>query len=211
MIKLEQLELVEVGYNDAKVTLTFLDAANAEIREVNFNKKKYDKDTDKYVADAEKEAKVAEALDKHFGLTFDTMEQAVGQKRDIYCYEKFNLLEESNVRELAKFTVDDVGQILSGVITEVALEEEGLRIYVDYEGATYRCNMGFTKQIGGTYFVDPLKKPKQLAKFEEKFGVKAEDGAAIVGKTVMFEVKKMNTGAGAIFIDIKPFPKKKVK
>lgn len=211
MTKLEQLELVEVSYNDAKVTLTFLDVAAGEIREVNFNKKSFDKDTQKFVADPEKEVKVAEALQAHFGLTFDTMEQAVGQKRDVYCYEKFNSLEESTVRDIAKFEADMVGQIVSGEIVEVALEEEGIRIYVEVDGLTYRCNMGFTKQIGGTYYQDPQKKPKQLAKFKEKFGVDAEEGVSLVGKTVMFEVKKMNTGAGAIFIDIKPFPKKKAK
>ncbi|SEN20405.1 hypothetical protein [Paenibacillus sp. OV219] len=210
MIKLEQLELVEVGYNDAKVTLTFLDKEQGEIREVSFNKKAYDKETSKFVADAEKEAKVEEALQKHFELSFDHMEAAVGQKRDIYCYEKFNSLEESNVRDIAKFTADDVGQILSGVITEVALEDEGIRIFVEYEGATYRNNMGYSKKVGDTYFVDPLKKPKQLAKFEEKFGVKAEDGADLIGKTVMFEVKKF-AGNNAIYIDIKPFPKAKKK
>lgn len=210
MNKLEQLELVEVGYNDAKVTLTFLDPEAGEIREVNFNKKVYDKDTQKFVADEEKAAKVDEALQRHFGFTFEGMEAAVGEKRDIYCYEKFNSLDEVNIREIAKFTADDVGQILSAEIVEVAAEEEGLRIYVEYEGATYRCNMGFSKKVGDTYFIDPLKKPKQIAKFEEKFGVKVEDGDQLLGKTVMFEVKKMG-GTNAIYIDIKPFPKKKAK
>lgn len=208
MTKLEQLELVEVGYNDAKVTLTFLDPEAGEIREVNFNKKSFDKDTQKFVADDEKAAKVEAALQEHFGLSFDGMEAAVGQKRDVYCYEKFNSLSESNVREVAKFTADDVGQILSGEILEVALEQEGIRIFVEYEGLTYRSNMGFSKKVGDTYFIDPLKKPKQIAKFEEKFGVKAEDGETLVGKTVMFEVKKMG-GSNAIYIEIKPFPKKK--
>lgn len=210
MTKLEQLELVEVAYNDAKVTLTFLDVEAGEIREVNFNKKSFDKDTQKFVADDEKAAKVEEALQKHFELSFDQMEAAVGQKRDIYCYEKFNSLEESTMRDIAKFTADDVGQILSGEIIEVALEDEGIRIFVEYEGLTYRCNMGFSKKVGDVYFIDPLKKPKQIAKFAEKFGVPAEEGETLVGKTVMFEVKKMG-GSNAIYIDIKPFPKKKAK
>lgn len=210
MIKLEQLELVEVSYNDAKVTLTFLDPAAGEIREVNFNKKSFNKETEKFVADDEKAAKTEESLQKHFGLGFDAMEQAVGTKKDIYCYEKFNSLEESNVRELAKFTADDVGQILSGEILEAAVEDEGIRIYVEYEEKTYRCNMGFSKKVGETYFIDPLKKPKQLAKFEEKFGVDPYEAEQLVGKTVMFEVKKMG-GTNAIYIDIKPFPKKKAK
>jgi hypothetical protein len=210
MTKLEQLELVEVSIEDSKATLTFLDPEAGEIREVNFNKKIYDKDTQKFVADAEKAAKVEEQVKELLGLSFDDLEQAVGQKHDVYCYEKYNSLTESNIREVAKFDADMVGQILNGEIVEVAVEKEGIRIYVDYEGDTYRSNMSYTKQIAGQYYPDPQKKVKQIAKFEEKFGVPASEGEQLVGKTVMFEVKKF-AGNNAIYIDIKPFPKAKKK
>jgi hypothetical protein len=207
---IENVELVEVKIEDAKATLTFLDAEAGEIREVNFNKKVYDKDNKKFVPDADKAAQVEEWSQQFFGLAFDDLEQAVGQRHTVYCYEKFNSMFESNIREVAKFDADYVGQILNGEIVEVAVESEGIRIYVDYEGQTYRSNMGYTKQVAGQYYPDPQKKIKQLNKFEEKFHVKAEDGAALVGKTVMFEVKKF-AGNNAIYIEIKPFPKKKAK
>lgn len=208
MIKLEQLAVVEVTIEDSKATLVFLDTEAGEIREVNFNKKSYDKETQKFVADPEKAAKVDAQVLELLGLAFDDLEQAVGQKHDVYCYEKFNSLVESNIREVAKFEGDMVGQILNGEIVEVAIEKEGIRIYVDYEGDTYRSNMSYTKQIGGQYYPDPQKKLKQIGKFEEKFGVPAGQGEQLVGKTVMFEVKKF-AGNNAIYIEIKPFPKKK--
>lgn len=207
---IEQAELVEVSYNDAKVTLTFLDESAGEIREVNWNKKVFDKDTDKFVANDEKAAQVEEWSQEHFGLPFDQLDNAVGTRKDVYCYEKFNSLWEVDFIQLAKFDADMVGQILNGTITDVTLEDEGIRIYVDYEGETYRNNMGFTKQVAGRWFADPNKKVKQIDKFADKFGVPVEDAAELIGKSVMFEVKKMG-GSNAIYIDVKPFPKKKVK
>ena len=56
---LEQLELVDVIIEDnKKATLVFLHEERGEIREVNFNKQVYDKDTKKFVDDAEKAAKM---------------------------------------------------------------------------------------------------------------------------------------------------------
>ena len=209
-VKVINAELVEVSYNDAKATLTFLDAEAGEIREVSFNKKSYDKDTQKFVDDADKALEVEEWSQTYFGLTFAELPQAVGTVKEVFCYEKFNSLWESTHKEVAKFEADDVGQILNGEIIEVAVEEEGIRIYLDHEGKTYRNNMGFTKQVGGTWYQDPQKKAKQFNKFMEKFHVTPENASEIVGKTVMFEVKKMG-GTNAIFIDVKPFPKKKAK
>lgn len=208
---LEQLELVEVEFDDAKVVLTFLDEDAGEIREITFNKKVYDKDTNKFVADSKKEEQVEQWCQEHFGLTFDDMEQAVGTRHDVYCYDKFNSMWESNTIQVAKFDEDYVGQILNGEITEIKVETEGIRIFISYEGDTYRSNMSFSKMVGSKWYVDPQKRTKQTAKFEEKFLVPADRADELVGKSVMFEVKKMNTGGGAIYIEIKPFPKKSKK
>lgn len=210
---LEKAELVEVGYNDSnkKATLTFLDAEQGEIREVHFNRQVFDKESAKFVDNDEKSAQVDEWIKEYFPeLTFETLTEAVGSNHDVYCYDNFNSLFESNFREIAKFDEDYVGQILNGVILEVAVETEGIRIFVEHEGLTYRGNMAFSKQVGGKWYVDPQKKAKQTKKFEEKYQVTVENSVQIVGKTVMFEVKKLPSN-GAIYIDIKPFPKKKKK
>lgn len=207
---LEQAELVEVTYNDAKVTLTFLDQEMGEIREVNLNKKAYDKDTQKFVDNAEKAAQVDAWCDQFFGLAFDKLVNAVGQRHTVYCYDKFNSLFESNVKQVAKFDEDYVGQILNGTIEDVQVEEEGIRIFINHDGETYRNNMSFSKLIGGKWYVDPIKRAKQIEKFAEKFHVTTAKSADLIGKSVMFEVKKMG-GSNAIYIDVKPFPKKKAK
>jgi hypothetical protein len=209
---LEQAELVEVSYNESnkKVTLTFLDAEVGEIREVHFNKQAWDKDAQKFVDNEEKANQVAEWLEQYFGLTFETISEAIGTRHDVFCYDKFNSMFESNTKQVAKFDEDFVGQILNGEIEDIQVETEGIRIFVQHEGEVYRSNMSFSKMVGGKWYVDPQKRTKQSAKFEEKFQVAAEKGSELIGKTVMFEVKKLASN-GAIYIEIKPFPKKKKK
>lgn len=203
---LTQLELVEVTFEDAKATLVFLNEDEGTIHEVGFNKKVYDADSKKFVADEEKALKVEEWSQEYFGLSFENLGQAVGDRKDIYTYDTFNSLFE--VQTTKKFEPDMVGQILSVEVTDVVLDGEGIRILIDYDGDTYRSNMGFTKKIGETYYVDPIKRGKQIDKFKEKFGFDVESREELVGKTVMIEVKKMG-GSNAIYIEIKPFPKKK--
>lgn len=207
---LEQAELVEVSYNESgkKVTVTFLDAEAGEIREVHFNKQGWDKDAQKFVDDEKKSAQVDEWITEYFGLTFETLSEAIGSRHDVFCYEKFNSMFESTQREVAKFDEDYVGQILNGEITAIDVESEGIRFYVEHEGVTYRANMSFSKMVGGKWYVDPQKRSKQMVKFQDKFQVAADDAEQIIGKTVMFEVKKLASN-GAIYIEIKPFPKKK--
>ena len=87
---LEQLELVDVTFEDKKAVLTFLDEDRGEIREVNFNKQSYDSDANKFVDDEEKAAKVEEWCEEHFNLPFDRLAEAIGERKDIYAYDKFN-------------------------------------------------------------------------------------------------------------------------
>jgi hypothetical protein len=87
----EQLEIVDVVFEDnKKATIIFLDEEHGEIREVNFNKQKYDQDTKKFVDDVEKAEQVEKWCDEHFGLKFDALAHAIGEKKDVYCYDNFN-------------------------------------------------------------------------------------------------------------------------
>ena len=78
---LNNLELIDVQYNNdnKKATLVFLDEERGEIREVNFNKQSFD--NGKYIDDPEKAKKVEEWAKELFGLTFDTLAQAIGEKK----------------------------------------------------------------------------------------------------------------------------------
>lgn len=206
---LKQLELVDVRYEDegAKAVLVFIDEERGEIRDINFNTKVYDNDTKKFVPDAEKIEKVEEWCKQYFDLTYDTLNQAVGVRKDVYAYDNFNSLWEST--QVKKFEEDMVGQLLDCVVTEVIIDDIGLKIRFDYEGDIYNSNMGYSEWMEslGKWFVNPQKKLKQENKFKEKFHIDVTNAQELVGQSIMVEVKKAM--GKYIYSEIKPFPKKK--
>ena len=204
---LEQLELVDVTFEDKKAVLTFLDEDRGEIREVNFNKQSYDSDANKFVDDEEKAAKVEEWCEEHFNLPFDRLAEAIGERKDIYAYDKFNSLFE--VKQIAKFDKDMVGEILQVDITNV--EDDGIKISIqfEYEGETYESKMTYADYLEAKkqWFVNPLKKKKQFEKFEDKFGIPVDEKEKLIGETAMIEIKL--AFGKFVYVEIKPFPKKK--
>jgi hypothetical protein len=204
---LTQLELVDVTFEDKKAVLTFLDEERGEIREVNFNKQSYDNDASKFIDDPEKAEKVDKWCEEYFGLTFDRLAEAIGEKKDIYAYDRFNSLFP--VKMVAKFEKDMVGQIMQIVISDVIDDGKAIHIEFDYEGETYESKMTYADYLEAkkTWFINPQKKKKQYDKFEEKFGVSVENKAELIGKDAMVEIKL--AFSKFVYVDIKPFPKKK--
>jgi hypothetical protein len=207
---LENLELVDVVFEDTKkATLVFLDEERGEIREVNYNKQKYDQDNNKFVDDDEKAAQVEEWCMEHFNLEFDRLAECIGESRDVYCYDNFNSLHP--VKMLSKFDEDMLGQIFE---TEcVHAEDDGKKISIqfEYEGNTYESKMQYADYLEARreWFINPQKRNKQYTKFEDKFGFKVDEIENMVGKTIMIEVKKAM--GKYIYCEVKPFPKKKEK
>lgn len=203
---LTNLPIVDVQIEDGKAVVTFVDQEKGEIREVNFNKKKYDQSANKFVDDDEQATKTEEKVQRLFGLDFDQLGQAIGQTYDIYAYDTFNSLEPVSVVE--KFDKDMIGQIIQTEVSEVAVDKVGLHIKFDYEGKTYQSNQNYAKYMEGTgeWFTDPQKRKKQEAKFEEKFQIPVADKDELVGKSIMVEVK---SAFGKPYAEVKAFPKKK--
>lgn len=204
---LNQLELVDVTFEDKKAVLTFLDEERGEIREVNFNKQSYDNDANKFIDDPEKAEKVEAWCDEHFGLTFDRLAEAIGEKKDIYAYDKFNSLFP--VKMVSKFEKDMVGQIMEIEIDNVEDDGKAIHIEFEYEGDTYENKMTYADylEVKKQWFVNPQKQKKQYEKFEEKFGIPVDRKEELVGQKAMIEIKL--AFGKFVYVDIKPFPKKK--
>ncbi len=204
---LNQLELVDVTFEDKKAVLTFLDEERGEIREVNFNKQSYDNDANKFIDDPEKAEKVETWCDEHFGLTFDRLAEAIGEKKDIYAYDKFNSLFP--VKMVSKFEKDMVGQIMEIEIDNVEDDGKAIHIEFEYEGDTYENKMTYADylEVKKQWFVNPQKQKKQYEKFEEKFGIPVDRKEELVGQKAMIEIKL--AFGKFVYVDIKPFPKKK--
>jgi hypothetical protein len=205
---LGKLPLDDVVYSDTKMkaTLIFLDVERGEIREVNFNKEKWDDEASSFVYDEEKEAKVEEWCEKYFGKTFDTLHEAIGTELDLYGYPTFNSLWESEIIE--KFTKDEVGQLYQCEITDITVDNIGIHIKFKYNDAIYKSKMGYSdyREELEKWFIDRQKERKQLAKFENKFHVPVDKCEELIGETIMVEVKL--AFGKFVYADIKPLPKK---
>ena len=210
MKKWENLELVNVEYeNDSKkAVMTFLNEEEGTILEVNFNKQDFQ--NGKFVDSEEKAAKVDEWCDKYFKLPFDKLAQAVGSKMDVYQYDKFNSLWES--QQIEKYDKDMVGSIMEVVVTECFVDDTAIRIRWEDDGKTYESKMTFAKYMEDRkeWFINPQRKEKQEKKFEEYFGIPVDRCDELVGQTLMIEIKL--AFKKFVYAEVKPLPKgKKLK
>lgn len=182
-------ELVEVVYknDDKKAVLTFLDEEQGQVLEVNFNRQSYD--DGEFIDNPDKAAKVDEWCKEHFDTTYDDLPSMVGVKKDIYVYDRFNSLWESN--ETKKFAVTDKGKVFQTDIKRITDDGFGIHIYFDYEGEEYESKMMYSDYIENLrkWFVNPQKQKKQHEKFANLFGVDIEDAEKIIGKEILVEVK----------------------
>lgn len=203
----KDLELVNVEYesNGKKAVMTFLDRERKQVRVVNFNKQIYA--DGKYIDDAEKSAKVDEWCSTYFQSSFSELPNCIGQKKDVYCYDKFNSLWETE--QIEKFTADMEGQIYQTEVKEIILDDYFIKIRYEIDGKTYESKMTF-----GTYFKetkewyqDPVKKEAQYKRFEEKYQVPVERREELIGHPLMVEVK--SAFGNNYYGDIKKFPTRK--
>ena len=203
---LKDLELVAVEYENQgqKAVLTYLDREHGEIRTVNFNKQAYKNGS--YVDDDEKAQKVEEWCKEIFNLKFKDLTKALHTTHDVYAYDNFNSLFE--VKQIAKFSEDMVGQIIQSEITDVIIDDTAIHIQFEHEGETYESKMSYAKymEFDKKFYIDPIKKEKQCQKFKEKFGVPVEEADKIIGHSCIVEVKKAM--GKYVYAEMKQFPKK---
>lgn len=201
-MKLENLEIVQVINDGDKIIFTCLDTEKQEIHEIIWRLKKFDAKTKKFEEDAGKYQQVVDWCKQYFDLTPETITEATGRTIDVFTYDTFDSFWESD----KKFDLDMKGQVLQGVVKEVLYNTDGIAIRFDYDGNTYRSNMKFTELLNGVYYVKPMKRARQLQKFEDNFGITVDERDKLIGKNIMFEVKAMGKNT---YVEIKPFPKKK--
>lgn len=202
----KNLELVSVEYEseNKKAVFTFLDAERGQVRIVNFNKQVYR--DNKYVDDPEKAAKVDEWCEEYFKCGFESLRECIGQRKDIYCYDRFNSLWE--IQQIEKFTADMVGQIFQTEVREIVVDDYFIRIRYDIDGKTYESKMTFGIYFKDKkeWFQDPIKKEQQYKKFEDKFLVPVSAKDTLIGHPLMVEVK--SAFGSNYYGDIKKFPRK---
>ena len=205
----EQLELVDVQFedNNQKAVLVFLDEEKGEIREVNYNLQAFDQQSKKFVFDEKQAEKVRTWCREHFNLEFEELGQAIGERKDVFCYDNFNSLHE--VKMLSKFEEDMLGQIFEVEIVNALDDGKRISLQFEYEGNLYESKMQYADYLEARqeWFINPQKRKKQYEKFEEKFNMPVDQIENMIGKTVLVEVKKAM--GKYIYCEIKPFKKPK--
>lgn len=203
----EQLEIVDVRFedNNQKAEIVTVDESLGEIREIFFNRQIYNKDTGKFVPDEKKAAQVDEWCEEYFQLPFDRLGEAIGTRKDVYCYDNFNSFWE--VQMIEKFGEDMEGQIFETEIIRALDDGKKISLQFEFEGKLYESKMQYADYLEARkeWFINPQKKAKQYKKFFEKFNMPVEEIENMVGKTVMVEVKKAM--GKFIYSEIKPFKK----
>lgn len=185
----ENLDLVEVVYENGekKAVLKFLDIENGELLEVNFNKQVYENGG--WVDNEEKAKKVDEWCKEYFDRDFDKLTERVGDKFNVYKYEKFNSMWETKV--VNKFDVKQKGEIFNTTISEITDTGSAISIRYEIDGNTYETKFTYGEYMEGLkqWFTNPQKKIKQFEKFEKTFGISFDEKETIIGKEIMIEIK----------------------
>lgn len=207
----EQQECVDVQFedNNQKAVLTFLDEERGEVNDVNMNLQSYDQQTKKFIPDEKKAAQVRQWCQEHFNLEFEELGQAIGVRKDLYCYDNFNSLHE--VQMLSKFDEDMLGQIFETEIVNALDDGKRISLQFEYEGELYESKMQYADYLEARqeWFINPQKRKKQYEKFADKFLMPVTEIENMIGKTVLVEVKKAM--GKYIYCEIKPFKKPKAE
>lgn len=178
-------EIVEVVNNNDSIVFVCLQREEGKVVEVKWNKGDYDSALQKIVPNDKKLDQVSDWCKTYFDLDLSTIHKAVGKKIDVYVYETYSSFWESDV----KFKKEDIGQKFDTEIEEVELANDAIIVRYKWNGEKYRTNYRFTEFVEGDYFVNPIKKRKQLARFEDKFGLPIDRSDELIGLPITVEIK----------------------
>lgn len=194
----EDLEIVDVQVEPEKITFTLLDPEKQEIHDIKWRKQVYDPEAQSYVDDEAKLKQVEDWCESFFGLTLDTIQEAIGKRATVYGYDTFDSFWLSD----AKFEKSDKGKMIQTKVKDVEVTKEYIKIRYDWKGKTYSSYKRFTQKRGDVYYVNPIKKNTQLKWFVDTFGVDVSEKDSVIGKSIIVEVK--SAFGATLYGDIKP-------
>lgn len=183
---IENAELVEIKKNEGKIIFTFL--KDDMIYEVNWNQKAYDPTLNSFVESEQKEAQVEEWCERYFGCPSDELESQLGTKHTVYVYDTYASLWESENR----FSKEDNGKSFRTEIEDIAVTDTEIKIYYrwkDNDNKKFSSKKGFTQKVGDAYYLNPMRKRKQIENFERDYGVSIDEAEKAIGHEILVKVK----------------------
>lgn len=193
MERIENCEMIKAEIvNGTRLEMKFYDPKNDVLRTVKFNRQTYDREKGQFVDDPEKAQKCEEWAQKYFGCSFDEVPEQIGVSRDIYVYENFCSLWESEETKRAKKFDTPVKGIIKTCIESVYVDNIGIHVEYLYNGELYESKYTcaeFIKDMN-KWVRDPEREARAKKRFKEIFGKDLDHREELIGTEIQVQVKK---------------------
>ena len=161
---IKNCELVKVEIiNGKRCEMKFYDKENDVLRTVKFNRQSWDSSKGSFVDDPEKEAKCEEWANTYFGCSFDEIPTKTGAVKDVYVYENFNSLWETEETERPKRFTSPIRSIITTTIEDVIIDTIGIHVLYRYKGELYESKYTCAEYIKSMIEGHPLENIVQQA------------------------------------------------
>lgn len=178
--------------NGTRLEMKFYDTENDVLRTVKFNKQSWDREKGQFVDDPEKEQKCEEWSQKYFGCSFDEVPEQVGVCRDIYVYENFCSLWETEDTQRAKRFDAPVKGIIKTKIENIYVDTVGIHVEYKYNDELYESKYTYSEFVKDLkkWVRDPEREERAKRRFKEIFGRDISEKDTLLGEEIQVQVKK---------------------
>ena len=178
--------------NGTRLEMKFYDTENDVLRTVKFNKQAWDREKGQFVDDPEKEQKCEEWSQKYFGCSFDEVPEQVGVCRDIYVYENFCSLWETEDTQRAKRFDAPVKGIIKTKIENIYVDTVGIHVEYKYNDELYESKYTYSEFVKDLkkWVRDPEREERAKRRFKEIFGRDISEKDTLLGEEIQVQVKK---------------------
>ena len=178
--------------NGTRLEMKFYDKENDVLRTVKFNRQNYDRERGQFVDDPEKAQKCEEWSQKYFGCSFDEVPEQVGVSRDVYVYENFCSLWETEETPRAKKFDSPVKGIIKTKIENIYTDNIGIHVEYLYNGELYESKYTTAEFIKDMkkWVRDPEREARAMKRFKEIYGKDISQKDELIGADIQVQVKK---------------------
>ena len=178
--------------NGTRLEMKFYDEEHDVLRTVKFNKQRWDRDRGEFVDDPEKAQQCEDWSQQYFGCSFNEVPEHVGGIRDIYVYDNFCSLWETEDTQRAKKFDKPIKGIIKTKIENIYQDVIGIHVEYMYEGELYESKYTtaeFIKELK-KWVRDPEREARALKRFKEIYGKDISEKDSLIGMEIQVQVKK---------------------
>lgn len=193
MERIENCQMIKAEVvNGTRLEMKFYDPENDVLRTVKFNKQNWDREKGQFVDDPEKEQKCEEWSQKYFGCSFDEVPEQVGVCRDIYVYDKFCSLWETEDTQRAKRFDSPVKGIIKTKIENIYVDTVGIHVEYKYNEELYESKYTYAEFVKDLkkWVRDPEREDRAKHRFKDIFGRDVSEKDTLIGEEIQVQVKK---------------------